>query len=1021
MKRFACILMTLALSFQVGPIRTAASTDTSALDLSTVTYNAGNFSTYRDRTVYDVAKEYASALAAGVTDGEGSYVDGEVSSYYTSLPSFVNPYFKGEVSDQTLSAMVGMANFYRYLVGSTPWEDNLTNDASLQAQALDRNFEFEHHISQDSKPEDMDEETWAEGFECKNNIICSGSTPKGAIHSFMNEGYQIESDGSSDWMDVGIGHRLVVLSDVYSKVQFAYCGPAVEGEDSPYGPVAAGRIDAESETETMTDPFWAFPAAGYMPEELIEPENCVWNVYLNSNYLHLPEDISDITVTIYNVNTKESFVRTLANDGIKAADQVLQFVQPEDYQGDYYTDSYQVKIEGLVDDNQESASLGYQVDFFPVADYTPSQVNSVDVENRIYQIPESNSSSQTLSMIASTLPDQVTCIMETGKEVEVSVEGNWSVDESKQCFVNNVSEESLPDIFTDPKGIATNLSVPYTIVSSGSNLYNEFKVNGDENNSGIYLDGSTLYMSMYLPVQSTENVSEIYQFIEGDGSYTANLWAGSNLLSRNETAINYMREAFANGYDLPAICFHGFAKKANFEDNGTYLSMYHIPGKSLEDQVVYHVSTESVKVQIANHNYTTQIVEPVDCMEPGYTIYICENCGHTYIGDYVYADHVAGEWQVDVEATYEHVGIRRKYCTVCGKQLEEETIPKLKESPSVNEEETEEETTTSKKIVETETTSSVISLGEEETTTDAPGETGEEETTTDASGETGEEETTTKISGSTEEETTAKSSENTDEEETTTDDSTSPGQEETSDKAYSEEESTTPAGSSQEEESTRPAGSSQEEESTTSAGSSQEEESTTSVRSNQEEKSTEQESQTQASSNRYESKSQEQSALVNSENSTSSEEQALAKSLLSGKKIEYKGMNLILQKDGGLCYLGPVNKSKSSSLTVPDSVEMNGKTYQITSIGDGAFSQLKNLKKMVIGKNVKTIGKKAFYGCKSLKTIIIKTKKLKKVGKNAFKKIYKKVKITLPKKKYKKYKKLLVKAEVKKTAKWKKK
>lgn len=95
MKRFACILMTLALSFQVGPIRTAASTDTSALDLSTVTYNAGNFSTYRDRTVYDVAKEYASALAAGVTDGEGSYVDGEVSSYYTSLPSFVTPYFKG--------------------------------------------------------------------------------------------------------------------------------------------------------------------------------------------------------------------------------------------------------------------------------------------------------------------------------------------------------------------------------------------------------------------------------------------------------------------------------------------------------------------------------------------------------------------------------------------------------------------------------------------------------------------------------------------------------------------------------------------------------------------------------------------------------------------------------------------------------------------------------------------------------------------------------------------------------------
>ena len=44
-------------------------------------------------------------------------------------------------------------------------------------------------------------------------------------------------------------------------------------------------------------------------------------------------------------------------------------------------------------------------------------------------------------------------------------------------------------------------------------------------------------------------------------------------------------------------------------------------------------------------------------------------------------------------------------------------------------------------------------------------------------------------------------------------------------------------------------------------------------------------------------------------------------------------------------------------------------------------------------------GSKAFYNCKKLKTIVIKTKKLtmKRVGKKAFAGIYKKAKITLPK------------------------
>ena len=64
---------------------------------------------------------------------------------------------------------------------------------------------------------------------------------------------------------------------------------------------------------------------------------------------------------------------------------------------------------------------------------------------------------------------------------------------------------------------------------------------------------------------------------------------------------------------------------------------------------------------------------------------------------------------------------------------------------------------------------------------------------------------------------------------------------------------------------------------------------------------------------------------------------------------------------------------------------------------------------MTVGKNVKKIGTKAFYGCKKLKKIVIKTKQLqaKKVGNKAFNGIYSKVKIKVPKPKLKTYKKIL--------------
>lgn len=108
------------------------------------------------------------------------------------------------------------------------------------------------------------------------------------------------------------------------------------------------------------------------------------------------------------------------------------------------------------------------------------------------------------------------------------------------------------------------------------------------------------------------------------------------------------------------------------------------------------------------------------------------------------------------------------------------------------------------------------------------------------------------------------------------------------------------------------------------------------------------------------------------------------------------------------------NKSKKNAI-VPETVTYDGITYKVTSIAPGAFKNNKKLTKVTIGSNVKTIGKQAFYGCKNLKSITIKSKYLttKSIGAKAFTKAgsknYKKLVVKVPKSKKKAYVKLLKK------------
>ena len=104
----------------------------------------------------------------------------------------------------------------------------------------------------------------------------------------------------------------------------------------------------------------------------------------------------------------------------------------------------------------------------------------------------------------------------------------------------------------------------------------------------------------------------------------------------------------------------------------------------------------------------------------------------------------------------------------------------------------------------------------------------------------------------------------------------------------------------------------------------------------------------------------------------------------------------------------PADKA-TETLTVPATVKVNGTAYKVTGIAASACREMPKLKKLTVGKNVKTIGKIAFYKCAALKTIVINTKKLtaETVGASAFKGIYAKATVTCPAGKLAAYKKLL--------------
>lgn len=98
--------------------------------------------------------------------------------------------------------------------------------------------------------------------------------------------------------------------------------------------------------------------------------------------------------------------------------------------------------------------------------------------------------------------------------------------------------------------------------------------------------------------------------------------------------------------------------------------------------------------------------------------------------------------------------------------------------------------------------------------------------------------------------------------------------------------------------------------------------------------------------------------------------------------------------------------SKVKQLTIPSSVTYKGITYHVTTIQANACKDYTSLKKVTIGSYVTNIGKRAFYGCKQLKRITVKSKCLQHIGANALKKTPTSLVIKVPTGKRKAYQQL---------------
>ena len=439
-----------------------------------------------NHTPEEISQAYYAALAAGET-----YVDNDASSYY-SVPSSVEyPYEPGVLTDDTQTAALAMLNYYRWLVGVEPvsavpeWSD------SLQKGALVRYFSFRYAPAASDKPADMDQALWDEGADAKYNLLARKATPQSAIPLWINEGYTLYN---GEWNTVG--HRMSLLGGTVSGAEFGHSGD-----------VTIGRI---VENGGMTQPFAAYPAAGYMPFDALKAGSTAWSVEVNPAVLR---PSGSVVVTITNLTTGETVRRTVSEDTVHTgAGSMISFVQPTPANGTSYApdENYQVHLSGLTDvATGGPAEIEYTVSFMDVREHTPAVVTSCVPSpwNKVFFATKAINNAELQQQVASILPREVTVKTDVGRTLTLTIASDWQVDKANSRFVSSVDAATLPAGVTDPDGLLAEVSIPWATKNSGT--IRGVNLNGCEG------ERATINVTRF---SSSYDQIDLYQFTpDGDG------------------------------------------------------------------------------------------------------------------------------------------------------------------------------------------------------------------------------------------------------------------------------------------------------------------------------------------------------------------------------------------------------------------------------------------------------------------------------------------------------------------------
>lgn len=612
----------------------------------TIVYDADEMEPFKSRTLKEVADEYAKARYAGAT-----YSNSDSSTWYQEPCSTSAPYAAGVLTQDTHTAMTAMTNFYRWLSGLNSLKNSSTHSDSLQVQALVRNFEFSHWVSDSSKPADMSDEMWNAGAPCRHNILARGYTPQGAITGWMNEGYSLRSQS---WDTTG--HRYALIEASLSDVQYGFSGGIAIGAD-----VASGN--------TSDLPFSAFPAPGYMPSRLVSPSSSAWSVRINKNTLKIA-DSTKVTAVITNLNTGNSYECTKENGKLRVSGVEIDMVQPSDYSGSRYTDSYRVQITGLQDAATGSeAQISYTTRFADITEEMPSYVTSVTADAREYVIYKTMDNIESIKKVAAILPKQVWATAESGKKIRVSVKGEWEINEADKCFVNSADPSGLPENITDKNHLLDEVKVPYKISDDYYDSYNTLYISPQK-----VKEGENIELGVYRTNISTDT-SQIYKLTaKEDGTYSA-----VKKYDSSESPEFDKEASDASVYSAT----HIYKKSGvTLDDAGEYISVYY--SSSSQSRIYVCRATKTLEVEHTHTWDEGKITKASTCTKKGTKTFTCTVCGKTRNQEVSVVAHKFTTWKTTTAATALAPAKQTHKCSICGKTETRNYGNKLKPSIKVN-------------------------------------------------------------------------------------------------------------------------------------------------------------------------------------------------------------------------------------------------------------------------------------------------------------------------------------------------